>query len=224
VTSATERRCKATSRSGNACRAKVVNAAGYCVAHDPEKPMDMRALGRKSGEARRRPNPERVHQNLREYLRQNVEPAEVWAALKLAMEGENESARVSASRVLMDALAEPERDGDEQRKADFARAGAEARQYLAKQLDRRARVMKAADVRQVRDVLDEVAAEMRAAAADLHPDLVAGDISVEDAERIFEGLEEIGLIVRRHRLEELVEERARERLTALKAEHGIPHP
>jgi len=106
-----ERRCKATNRRGERCAARVVNAAGYCVAHDPEKPADMRALGKRSAEARRRPNPARVHPGLRDYLRENVSPAEVWQALKLALEGANESARVSASRVLMDALAEGGVDG-----------------------------------------------------------------------------------------------------------------
>jgi len=48
---------------------------------------------------------------LRVYLRENVAPSDVWAALKLAMEGQNESARVSASKVLMDALSEAGRDG-----------------------------------------------------------------------------------------------------------------
>jgi hypothetical protein len=66
----------------------------------------MRVLGRASAKARRGPKPERVHESLRSYLKCEVAPAEVWAALKLAMEGQNESARVSASRVLMDALAE----------------------------------------------------------------------------------------------------------------------
>jgi hypothetical protein len=98
-----------------------------------------------------------VHESLRTYLRREVPPERVWQALEAAMLGNNESARVSASRVLMDALAEPEQDKDEQRKADFGRAGAEARQYLAEQLDRRAHVLKAADVQQVRSVLEEVA-------------------------------------------------------------------
>jgi hypothetical protein len=124
VTNAPERRCKAKSRSGERCRAHVVNAAGYCVAHDPEKPVDYRALGRKSAEARKRPNRDRVHPNLREYLRENVEPAEVWAALKLAMEGQNESARVAASRVLMDALHEPEQQNERQHQADAEAARA----------------------------------------------------------------------------------------------------
>jgi hypothetical protein len=97
---ATERRCKAPSRSGNACRATVVNAAGYCVAHDPEKPMDMRALGR-AGEARRKPNPERVPASLREELR-SLDPAIVRGAIEQALSGSNESARVSAVKLLAD--------------------------------------------------------------------------------------------------------------------------
>jgi hypothetical protein len=126
----------------------------------------------------------------------------------------------------MDALAEPAQDQGEQRKADRERAVAEALQRLAELLNHRAGLLKAADERQVRDVLDELAAEIREGAVDMHPDLISpvGEISAEAAERVFEGLEEVGLIVRRHRLEELVEERAQERLLALKAEHGVPGP
>lgn len=101
-----ERRCRATGRSGDRCRAVIVNANGYCVAHDPDKPMDMRELGRKSGEARRRPNPERIHEGLRAYLQREVPPERVWRALEAAMLGSNEAARVSASKVLIDALSE----------------------------------------------------------------------------------------------------------------------
>jgi hypothetical protein len=101
---AAERRCQGKNKQGVACRATVVNAAGYCVAHDPERPTDYRALGRASARARARPNPDRVHPSLREFLRREVPPSEVWAALKLALEGGSESARVSAARVLIDAL------------------------------------------------------------------------------------------------------------------------
>jgi hypothetical protein len=199
----------------------VVNAAGYCVAHDPEKPVDYRELGRKSAQARKRPNPERVHESLRTYLRREVPPERVWQALEAAMLGNNESARVSASRVLMDALTEPEQDKTEQRKADFARAGAEARAYLAAEIDRRACVLKAADVEQVRHVREEVAEKLDAEAVDLHPHLIVGDVSPEAAERIFAGLEEVGLLVRPGRVEELAEQKAQERLLALRQEHGV---
>jgi hypothetical protein len=228
VTSATERRCKADTKRGRCRVTRGLNTEGLCAMHSGA--TDPRELGRKSGESRRKPNPERVHESLRTYLKREVPPERVWQALEAAMLGNNESARVSASRVLMDALAEPEQDSDEQRKADFARAGAEARQYLAEQLDRRARVLKAADVQQVRDVLEEVADEMRAAAVDQHPDLIGGyrigshvgDVSAEECERIFEGLEEAGLIVRAGRVEALAEEIAQERLRALREEHGVP--
>jgi hypothetical protein len=123
MTERTERRCKAINRRGDPCSQRVVNAAGYCVVHDPERPQDMRELGRKSAKARARPNPERVHESLRSYLKREVPPERVWQALEAAMLGNNESARVSASRVLMDALHEPaakeERDHDAER-ADAA--------------------------------------------------------------------------------------------------------
>jgi hypothetical protein len=85
--------------------------------------MDMRALGRKSGEARRRPNPERVNDCLRTYLKREVPPERIWQALEAAMLGNNDSARVSASRVLMDALSEPEQDRQQQRQVDRALKG-----------------------------------------------------------------------------------------------------
>ena len=70
----------------------------------------MRELGKLSAKVRARPNPERVHESLRIYLKREVSPAEVWLALKAALEGQSEAARVSASKVLLDALHEPERE------------------------------------------------------------------------------------------------------------------
>lgn len=58
--------------------------------------------------------------NLREYLLENVSPQEVWGALKAAMEGSSEAARVSAAKVLLDALQERQQDRD--RQADAAGA------------------------------------------------------------------------------------------------------
>jgi hypothetical protein len=74
----------------------------------------MKMLGKLSGQARNRPRPERVHPSLRDYLRREVAPARIWRALELALEGGSEAARVSASKVLMDALAD--RDEDDPRK------------------------------------------------------------------------------------------------------------
>ena len=174
----------------------------------------MRELGRRSGRARRKPNPERVHESLRTYLRREVPPERVWQALEAAMLGNSESARVAASRVLMDALHEPERDSE----VDRAKAGAEAREALARELAKRARHH---EHEQVRDALDELAAELERRAVDEHPDLVVGDVRSERAAAVLALMEERGLIVGPERVEELAEEKAQERLLALRQEHGV---
>jgi hypothetical protein len=82
VATASERRCQATNKRGERCQATVVNAAGYCAAHDPANPMDMRALGKLSGERRRRPRPERVPESFREWVRrEGPSPERIWQAL-----------------------------------------------------------------------------------------------------------------------------------------------
>jgi hypothetical protein len=117
-TNASERRCSAETKRGRCQVTRGLNAEGLCPMHAGT--TDPRELGKRSGEARRKPNPERVQPALRQYLRDNVAPSEVWGALKLTLEGQNESARVGASKVLMDALAEPARGcpGCEARKAE----------------------------------------------------------------------------------------------------------
>jgi hypothetical protein len=96
-------RCTALTKRGERCRA-LAGTDGLCSAH--RDPGRMRELGKLSGQARSRPKAERVPPSLREYLRAEVPPAEVWRALKTALEGNSEAARVSASKVLMDALSE----------------------------------------------------------------------------------------------------------------------
>ena len=124
VATVAKRTCKATNRRGEPCR-RLAATDGLCLVHSGGQ--DMKALGRAGGKARHGIKPKRVHRGLREFLRAEVDPAEVWQALKLAMEGANESARVSASRVLMDALAEPHEERD--RSADIQRQAAEARPH-----------------------------------------------------------------------------------------------
>lgn len=157
----------------------------------------MKALGRAGGKARHKPNPERVHEGLRDYLKREVSPAEVWAALKLAMEGQNESARVSASRVLMDALAEPQERGDGCPRC------AETRAELPKHAERFSRLIedRVARIRMQRladplSALEELAAELSAEAVQNHSDLVVGDVRPERVAAFFEQLEELGLIRR----------------------------
>jgi hypothetical protein len=61
----------------------------------------MRELGRRSAKARSKPNPDRVPASLREELRK-LDPAIVRGAIEQALAGNNESARVSAVKLLAD--------------------------------------------------------------------------------------------------------------------------
>jgi len=158
-----------------------------------------------------------VHESLRAYLKREVPPERVWQALEAAMLGNNESARVSASRVLMDALAEPDRTKDEE--AQTRRANAWALQRLSKLLDDRARSY---EVREVRLAMDELAAELDLAAERESPDLIAREPNPEQVAVMFVALEERGLVAPISRVEKLAEQKAQERLAALREEHGIP--
>ena len=104
---ADERRCKAETKRGQCRVTRGLSAAGLCSMHAGT--TDPREVGRASARARSRPHPERAHESLWAFLRREVAPAEIWRALQPALEGNSESARVAASRVLLDALHEPER-------------------------------------------------------------------------------------------------------------------
>ena len=67
---ANERRCNVETKRGRVTRG--LNAEGLCPMHAGT--TDPRDLGRKSSEARRRPNPDRVHESLRVYLKREVPP------------------------------------------------------------------------------------------------------------------------------------------------------
>jgi hypothetical protein len=182
-----------------------LNAEGLCAMHSGAS--DPREAGRKSGAARRKPNPERVNESLRTYLKREVPPERVWQALEAAMLGNNESARVSASRVLMDALHEPEQDKTEQRQADRQQAVAEAKARLSALLDAGVSIEDAADT-------------LDAEAVDDHPDLLLGDVSPERAAEILAGLVETGVLD--WKVEELAQRRAEELTRAFREEHGLP--
>jgi hypothetical protein len=214
-----KRRCRGTSKRGEACRASVVGASGYCAVHDPERPLDMRELGRKGGKGRRRgvaeqlPAAERA--SLRERLRDQLDHGVVQTAIERALAGGNESARVAAVKFLAD-LELYRKDADEEDRAHaIAKAAASARQYLANALARRAGTH---EQREVRDLLEELATKLEEGALLEHPDLIVGDISAEQAERTLEQLALAGLLVPGHKVEQL----AQERLKVLKEEHGIP--
>jgi len=92
----------------------------------------MRELGRKSGEARRRPDPERVPASLREELHQ-LDPAIVRGAIERALAGNNESARVAAVKLLADVDAFREDDQCRlcaEREAEAEARGEESREMI----------------------------------------------------------------------------------------------
>jgi hypothetical protein len=89
-------RCKARNKAGKPCQATIVGPNGLCPAHSGR---DMRALGSLGGKGRKAIDPERVHEGLRSYLKREATPERVWEAIQRALEGQNESARVSASSI-----------------------------------------------------------------------------------------------------------------------------
>lgn len=210
-------RCSATTKAGKPCQA-LAGSDGLCSAHrDPER---MRELDRRGGKASGGVKPEQVAASLREELRK-LDPSIVRGAIEQALAGGNESARVSAVKLLADIDAFS-KDGDEEDRARaMAKAGAEARAHLARELAQRARVH---EQDQVRDLIEELAAWLEAEAVDEHPDLVVGDVGSERAAAVLAQMEEQGLIVGRDKVEELAEQKAQARLQALMAEHGIPAP
>jgi hypothetical protein len=97
--------CKGRNKQGDPCRSTFVGASGYCTAHDDEREVDMRELGRRGGKARRRGIGERLPTSERESLREalrGLDPEKVKAAVEQALAGGNESARVGAVRLLAD--------------------------------------------------------------------------------------------------------------------------
>jgi hypothetical protein len=109
-----ERRCKATTKRGEPCRASVVGADGYCSAHSGRQ--DMRELGRRGGKSRRKgvaeQLPEAERQSLREFLREGLDHETIKAAIERSLAGGNESARVACVKFLSD-LELYRKDGDE---------------------------------------------------------------------------------------------------------------
>jgi hypothetical protein len=178
----------------------------------------MKELGRKGGRRNGKIKPERVHEGLREYLKREVAPSEVWAALKLAMEGQNESARVSASRVLMDALSEPggaDCQACARRKAEMPAVRARLDRILENRAAAVAEARRDEELAALAPVIQYLAQEYAATWR------VPSDVSPEMAAEVIQGLEEVGLLVSLSKVEERAEEIAQERLAALKAEHAL---
>lgn len=215
-------RCKATNKRGEPCRATIVGADGLCPAHNGR---DMRELGAKGGRARRKGVAEQLpageRESLRQHLRDTLDHETIKAAIERALAGGNESARVAAVKFLADLELYRKDGGKDDWERERAIVTAEAAERFNRLIQQRAA---AHEQRQVRDALGELAAELRREAVEEHPDLTNVVVDEMQAQEILEALEEVGLVVRRGTLEEMAEEMAQERLAALKAEHGIPHP
>jgi hypothetical protein len=114
-------RCKATTKAGKPCGA-IASTDGLCAIHGGR--VDPREMGRRGGSVGKggavRREAIRNNPSLRDFLRENVEPAAVWAAITAALEGSSEAARVSASKLLIDSLHEPERERERQTWIDDA--------------------------------------------------------------------------------------------------------
>jgi len=113
--------CRATTRKGEACRRKALDADGLCLVHNGSQ--DMRELGRRGGRAT--PKAKRAgvqRESLREFLRREVDPARVWAAIEAGLESGNDRDRLAASKLLLTELYEPAAERQREEEAEAARA------------------------------------------------------------------------------------------------------
>jgi hypothetical protein len=122
--------CRATTRKGEPCRRKALDADGLCLVHNGSQ--DMRELGRKGGRATPKAKREDAQrQTLRDFLRREVDPARVWAAIEAGLESGNDRDRLAASKLLLTELYEP---AAEQQRAQETEV-AEAREALSNRLE-----------------------------------------------------------------------------------------
>jgi len=130
--------CRATNRHGQPCGRLATND-GLCLVHAGRQ--DMRALGRAGGRKSpgRGKSREREHEPLRVYLRRVVDPADVWQAVKAALESAKQSDRLAGAKLLLAELYEAPSSQQEEKAATLA----SARAKLADKLAERARRMDA---------------------------------------------------------------------------------
>jgi hypothetical protein len=205
-----KRRCKATSKRGEPCRASVVGASGYCAVHDPERPIDMRELGHRGGKARRRGVAEQLpaaeRESLREKLRDQLDHNLVKTAIERALAGGNESARVAAVKFLAD-LELYKADGDldwrERMKGELAAAREQfdelVRRHVQVADQRRAKRDKA-----LKPLIEFIAEQYAVSGLQ-----VPFDVTADDASATLRELVDIGLIAPPDASGELVELRAK---------------
>ena len=118
-----ERSSETATASGERRRARAKRAGprrdgdGLCLVHNASQ--DMRELGRLGGRAT--PKAKRVdarRETLREFLRREIDPARVWAAIEAGLERGNDRDRLAASKLLLEPAAERQREEE----AEAARA------------------------------------------------------------------------------------------------------
>jgi hypothetical protein len=95
--------CRAVRPNGERCRA-YADASGFCALH--RDPVRTRELAKAGGKARRKGLAERLPEaaarSLRDVLRDDLDPQDVLEAMRSALTGGNESARVAAVKFLAD--------------------------------------------------------------------------------------------------------------------------
>jgi hypothetical protein len=159
-------------------------------------------------------------------LRREVDPAELWSALKAALQSENQTAKVSAARVLLQELYEPTKEKEPQHQAEIAAASRKLDQLIEtyvyeavresdagvtrdpKQHSHTTRVIARAVERAREGREDELEGEVGRILTSVANGLKLQDAtSSERAEAILQGLEETGLLVPRGKVEELIAQR-----------------
>jgi hypothetical protein len=113
--------CQAMTRKGEPCRRKALDADGLCLVHNGSQ--DMRELGRRGGRATPKAmRPDAQRESLREFLRREVDPARVWAAIEAGLESGNDRDRLAASKLLLTELYEPAAERQREEETEAARA------------------------------------------------------------------------------------------------------
>ena len=115
--------CRATTRKGEPCRRQALDGDGLCLVHNGSQ--DMRELGRLGGRAT--PKAKRTdaqRETLREFLRREVDPVRVWAAIEAGLESGNDRDRLAASKLLLAELYEPAAERSREDEAEEARTRA----------------------------------------------------------------------------------------------------
>jgi hypothetical protein len=201
-------RCRAVTKAGKPCQA-LAGAEGLCTAHAGK--TDMRELGRRGGKGRRgglaKQLPAAERESLREALRAGLDHELVVATANEVLSGQNQSARANMIRFLAD-LELYRKEGDDCPRCAQVKAEAPAVREKLKQLieSRAARAVEAhrdEELKTLEPVIQYVAEQYAASGG-----VVPFDVSTEEAEAIFEQLEEVGLLRRRSPEEQtLVEER-----------------